>query len=466
MSRTLFALVLFGCSLCHASGDSMMMREEALRLLLDKVYATYGGQQHIKTINSYRAVVETERPLAHQSRRVAPPWDIGRSTLSTQVNLIDGEFIQTTVNGSAGNDRHQSWHISRDTSFEYDHLRNVHYSTEHRLSDAVNRVTRTEPLLMLRQILKGHAKARLVGWRELDDKDFIMVDLFFSDQPSLSLYIDDDTNSIRHAIRHVEGNGLIRYDYQGAIEAGDLITSSKINIIVNGELHLSWTAASINLNQAVATGEHFNQSRLIEMPSNSDISGQKIADDIWLVGTAHQYSMMYLVGEGWIAVGATAGGKARYDWVAKHVDDRPLVRGIVTHHHADHTASVDDWLELGATITVSAAHRELFTGNKYRNKPFDWVLGELLIEGLRIVDVGPNSHSESILVVWHQVSGTLFEEDHVIAPTAGPLGLLSKAGQELYHQLARLAIEPVAVINGHSARVVRTQQMHAMADGI
>ncbi len=464
MSRTLLMAMLILSSYAQASGDALMMRSEALRALLAQVYDTYGGEQTIGAISNYHAVSTTKRPLINQSRHLNAPWDIGTSTLTTKIDFSSPRFLQTTLNPSAGNERHQSWVINDDERHEYDHFRKVHHHAPTlNYNASVARVSRSEPLLLLRQILTEETKAKLIGWRELDDSDFIMVDLYYPDQPTLSLYINNETMRIDHAIRLIDNVGLVRYDYQGVISGGDVSTAQSVSISVAGQHSLGWQLQQVSVDQPWQLAPMFDESSLIISTVSNTMTGKQLSDRLWLVGKQYHYSLMQLTDEGWIAYGGSAGGAERYQWARNQVADKPLIKAVVTHHHSDHIASVDEWLELGATIVASAAHRDLFTGESYQNRPFEWVIGSRSQHGIRLIDVGPTAHSDSVLVAWHEGSQTLFEEDHFLAPQDGPLGPISTAGAQLQQQLTRLNIVPSKIVGGHSSRIMSLDQLPTLA---
>lgn len=181
-------------------------------------------------------------------------------------------------------------------------------------------------------------------------------------------------------------------------------------------------------------------------------------------------SLLVDLGESFLVVEAPlgAGAAAEIAAAAAALDpDKPIRHLVPTHHHDDHAGGVPHLAAATAAAVVTtpgnesffrvatAARRTLADAAVSPVGPARVILvrdGEWQPPGARVVqllDVGPNGHSDEMLVAWLPEVRILFQGDLIRFPETGPLEPARPQGRRLLAFLDARGIEPARIVGVH-----------------
>ena len=155
--------------------------------------------------------------------------------------------------------------------------------------------------------------------------------------------------------------------------------------------------------------------------------------------------------------------------VRKHVADKPVRYGVLTHHHSDHVPGAADYAAQGATLVTFRENEDVVRNAVGKGEAqFEFVEHRMsLSDGERTVelyDIGPTPHAEQLLVAYLPKEKILFEADHFPQPRTGPLPPAVPATVAFAEALAELDLDVDRIVGAHSPRIGRLAELKAVVE--
>jgi glyoxylase-like metal-dependent hydrolase (beta-lactamase superfamily II) len=200
-----------------------------------------------------------------------------------------------------------------------------------------------------------------------------------------------------------------------------------------------------------------------------DFNLQEIDEGVFLVGGTGTYGLFVEMQDHIVAIGGTQGVSARVKEVRKHIADKPVKYGVLTHHHSDHVPGSADYAKEGATI-ITFKQNETVVRNAAGDDSVKLEFVEdrmTLSDGQRkieLYDIGPTPHAEHMLIAYLPSEKIIFEADHFPQPRTGPLPPAVPATRAFAKALERLNLDYDKIIGAHSSRIGSPEELQAVID--
>jgi glyoxylase-like metal-dependent hydrolase (beta-lactamase superfamily II) len=168
--------------------------------------------------------------------------------------------------------------------------------------------------------------------------------------------------------------------------------------------------------------------------------------------------------------------------LARRFAGKPVRWVVATHHHDDHTGGLRAYMEEGATVVTTAGNVAHFRRVAARRGTLDGVDRPVeprfeVVNGRRtfgsgpaaieVLDIGPNPHTEEMLVAYAPAARLLFQGDMLNAQWSGKAYPANATTVAFAAWLARsgLAVDRVAGVHGPVQDRSRLDEMVALAGG-
>lgn len=264
--------------------------------------------------------------------------------------------------------------------------------------------------------------------------------------------------------------GQVEYRFEDYETIDGIPFNRRFRLLLNGDDNIDSRVTRIEVNAPVEPYlEVAADLDRIPAVTPDDFNLQEIDEGIFLVGGTGAYGLVVEMSDHLVAVGGTQGVKQRLDEVRKHVADKPVRYGVLTHHHSDHVPGAADYAAEGATIITFRDNENVVreaagTDNaklEFVDQRMSLTDGDRQIE---LYDIGPTPHSEHMLVVWLPDEKILFEADHFPQPRTGPLPPAVPATKAFAAALSRLGLRPDRIVGAHSPRISSAEDLQAVLD--
>ena len=158
-----------------------------------------------------------------------------------------------------------------------------------------------------------------------------------------------------------------------------------------------------------------------------------------------------------VAIGGTQAVEPGIEELRKHVSDKPIRYGVLTHHHSDHVPGAAAYAREGAAIVTfrenEAVVRKAAGDDGAR---LQFVEDRMtLTDGHRAIElynIGPTPHAENILIAHLPGEGIIFEADHFPQPATGVIPPAVPATLAFAEALERLGLQFTKLVGAHSPR--------------
>jgi glyoxylase-like metal-dependent hydrolase (beta-lactamase superfamily II) len=251
----------------------------------------------------------------------------------------------------------------------------------------------------------------------------------------------------------------VEYRFEEYAEIDGIAFNRNFRLLLNGDNNLEVTNKTIRVNAPI---DEYAQlaADLEKIPAvvPDEFNLQEIDEGVFLVGGTGAYGLFVEMKDHIVAIGGTQGVAARTEEVRKHIADKPVRFGVLTHHHSDHVPGAADYAAEGAII-ITFRENEQVVRNAVgdREAKLEFVEDHMsLSDGNRTVelyDVGPTPHAEHLLVAYLPKEKILFEADHFPQPRTGPLPPAVPATMAFAEALAELDLDLERIVGAHSPRI-------------
>ena len=240
-----------------------------------------------------------------------------------------------------------------------------------------------------------------------------------------TLYINQQTHYLTRMLK-MRGQTLRSYDFlnhqqtQGITWAKQMVVSTdKTPIYYTDERNIS-----VNLTEPLNFKLPSNYQATVPTRffDSSKLTIRKLADNIYFVGQNWGYTLFIDVGDHYISIGAWQESPSSKAWqrglelLNKTTGtNKPVGKHIVTHHHTDHMAGLNDIVSQGTSLVVHTPDIPAVKQHLQQNLANDTIIpvgGKSYLAGGKIMlfDL-PTSHASHNLMLYLPEHGILFTED-------------------------------------------------------
>jgi glyoxylase-like metal-dependent hydrolase (beta-lactamase superfamily II) len=428
--------------------------------VIDAALAAHGGAERLSALGS---LVQESSYITHatgQSRRPEPPWDQGQQQSFNAIDFERRAFVNRVTGSGGGFDFDAGTIIDGESAWQIDYRGGTAAPiAEPDFNTASGPFVRVTPALLMKQLQARRQVSHWLGTAELDGRPHDVVTLVMEVGPGLSLYFDRETHLLTRMERVLPPFGQVEYRFEDYEEIDGIAFNRTFRLLLNGEPNIDGTNPVTQVNAPL--DDHTQAARdLQRIPAVTpdDFNLQELDEGVFLVGGTGAYGLFVELQDHIVAIGGTQGVAERLAEVRKHIADKPLRYGVLTHHHSDHIPGAAAYAQEGATIVTFKENETLVreaAGDPDAKLQFvDQRLS--LSDGSRTVefyDIGPTPHAEHILIAYLPAEGIIFEADHVPQPPTGEMPPAVPATVAFARALDALGLQYGKLVGAHSPRV-------------
>lgn len=458
-------LILTAAALLLASGaapaESLPLQSvNKANAVIDAAIEAHGGAA---ALDALRTVVQKQDFVTWatgQSRRPGPPWDRAEVSNFNAIDLENEIFVNHNAGEGGGFVFDQGVIINGENSWQLNHFSGTaapmaepDYATQ---SGPFIRVT--APLL-IKQLQARRQAAHWLGEAEVDGRMHDIVTLVMETGPGLALYFDRQSHLLTRMERALPPFGQVEYQFLDYETLSGVPFNQSLQLFVNGEPNLEIDVLETQVNQPLdawleipAALERVGEVRPDEFAS------QEIDEGVFLIGGNGTYSLFVEMADHVVAIEGTVVVPDAIAELRKHVADKPIRYGVLTHHHSDHIPGAAAYAKEGATLVTfkdnEAVVREAAGDPEAKLQFVDQRLS--LSDGSRTIelyDIGPTPHAEHILIAYLPAEGIVWEADHFPVPPTGVIPPAVPVTRAFAEALERLGLEYGKLVGAHSPRV-------------
>lgn len=438
--------------------------------VIDAAIEAYGGAEAISGLNTVARKSVFTTWATFQSRVPGPPWDEGRQTNFSAVDLENKVFVGK-ADGVAGGFEFSGGPLIRgEEGWNLDYRSGVVTELPNPdFDNASGPLIRVTAPLLVKQLQERRHTAHWLGETEFDGRPHDIVTLVMEVGPALSLYFDRETGLLSRSERVLPPFGQVDYRFADYRTIDGIPFANEFKLYVNDQPNLYIDYEFTRVNEPIDAYAAIPDSleRVAGVAPPTEVGLQEVEEGVFLVGSGGTYAMFVEMDDHVIAVGATAGGPERIQKLREKVPDKPIRHAVLTHHHNDHLVGVKDYEAEGATLFTVAGNEEVVRSNAENGAALklEFVDDRYVFESggrtVEVVDVGPTPHVEHLLVAWLPREGILFEADHFPNPANGHMPPAQPNTRALAAAIDRLGLDVKTIVGAHSPRIASIDDLRA-----
>ena len=458
-------LILAATALLLASGASLaeslpLQSVNKANAVIDAAIEAYGGAAALDALKTVAQKQDFTTFASGQSRKPGPPWDQAEVSNFNAIDLENEIFVNHNAGTGGGFVFDQGTIINGENSWQLNHfagtaapLAEPDYDTQ---SGPFIRVT--APLL-IKQLQARRQVAHWLGEAEVDGRLHDIVTLVMESGPGLALYFDRQSHMLTRMERALPPFGQVEYEFLDYEALGGVPFNQTLRLFVDGEPNLVIDVLETQVNQPLDAWLEVPAAleRVDEVRPDA-FASQEIDEGVFLIGGNGTYSLFVEMADHVVAIEGTMVVPDAIAELRKHVADKPIRYGVLTHHHSDHIPGSAAYAKEGATIVTfkdnEAVVREAAGDPDAKLQFVDQRLS--LSDGSRTVelyDIGPTPHAEHILIAYLPAERIIFEADHFPQPPNGDIPPAVPATAAFAAALDKLGLDYSKLVGAHSPRV-------------
>ena len=466
MILALAAIVFCVATPLQSDDDLVQTSVNKANEVIDLALEAHGGKQRLSALNSIAQDRTILNYATEQSRLPDPPWDQSNQLDTTAFDLQKGIYMNQGSGAGGGFEFSTRTIINGEDSWQLDFRAGTAARiAEPDLNTASGPFVRVTAPLVLKQFDNRRQVSHWLGVADFEGRPHDVVTLVMEVGPGLSAYFDQETHMLRRMERVLPPFGRVEYRFDDYELVDGIPINQNFRLILNGEPNLDIHIVSTKLNgpiepYAVVPADLKQVAEIV----TDDFRLQEIDEGLFLVGGNGSYGLFVEMEDHIVALGGTQGVADRFAEVRKHIADKPLRYGVLTHHHNDHIAGSADFSKAGATIVTfreNAARVKAVADNADAKLEF---VGDRLTLGdgkrvIELIDIGPTPHSEHMLIAWLPHEKIVFEGDQVNQPIVGPIVPAISSTRILAEALAKKGLDFERIVSEHSPRIVTAAEL-------
>jgi glyoxylase-like metal-dependent hydrolase (beta-lactamase superfamily II) len=437
--------------------------------VIDAALAAHGGADKLAELNSLIQKTEFINYANGQSRSPNPPWDKGEQDIFNAIDFEKGVFVNRNAGFGGGFVFEGGTIINSEDSWQLNYRAGTAAPiAEPDLNTASGPFIRVTPALLMKQLQDRRQFSHWLGVADFNGRPHDVVTLVMEVGPGLSLYFDQETHMLTRMERVLPPFGQVEYRFTDYEEIDGILFNKSFRLLLNGDSNLDVKNKLFRVNAPVAEyAEVGDTLEVIPAIVPDEFNLQEIDEGVFLVGGTGAYGLFVEMKDHIVAIGGTQGVAARLAEVRKHITDKPVRYGVLTHHHSDHVPGVSDYAAENATV-ITFSENETVVRNAAGDQDveLEFVKDHMrLTDGERTIefyDIGPTPHAEHLLIAYLPQEKIIFEADHFPQPQTGPLPPAVPATFAFAEALEKLNLDYNRIVGAHSPRIGSPAELEAV----
>jgi glyoxylase-like metal-dependent hydrolase (beta-lactamase superfamily II) len=437
--------------------------------VIDAALNAHGGADRLADLNSLIQKSEFINYAYGQSRRPNPPWDKGEQANFNAIDFEQDVFVNRNAGFGGGYVFEGGTIINGEDSWQLNYRAGTAAPiAEPDLNTASGPFIRVTPALLMKQLQDRRQFSHWLGVADFNGRPHDIITLVMEVGPGLSLYIDQETHMLARMERVLPPFGQVEYRFEDYQQIDGIAFNKSFRLLLNGDDNLEVKNKLFRVNAPVSEYAQVAES-LREIPAvvPDEFNLQEIDEGVFLVGGTGAYGLFVEMNDHIVAIGGTQGAAARLAEVRKHISDKPVRYGVLTHHHSDHVPGAGDYAAEGATvITFEENEKVVRNAAGDADMKLEFVTDHMsLTDGDRTIefyDIGPTPHAEHLLIAYLPQEKIIFEADHFPLPRTGPLPPAVPATFAFAEALEKLNLDFDRIVGAHSPRIGTPAELEAV----
>ncbi|MGH7597057.1 MAG: hypothetical protein ACREOI_11940 [bacterium] len=463
--------------------------------ILNAGIAALGGAEKIKALENIAMEYDGLRHMINQSRKPEGSWDKEPSTGKIFIDRKNNRMYNLSSNSYPGIGAFaMSWAIQGREGFHIDALKNHHGNEVMKLSGQETdwpwaASTRWMPPLLLLQASENNTSLRWIDGYKKDGRAFEVISFVQPDKTLLVLIFDSTTHLL-------EGYETVRDDGVYG-DVTDFIRSAayqdfngvklptKRTDYFNGEIARE-LSLKITINSPVDENLFKIPAGYVMPKENADENYtriKKIGEGVYI--DQDMGGIMIVEFKDFVFVMDCPGNffmsQSTIDAVREAIPNKTIKYVASSHTHGDHAGGARAYFHAGATLITTPAHVEFYKKlakikQTIRPDPFASSQNEPVIESftdkkvitdggqtVELHNVGPNAHSEELVIAYLPKQKILWQADIFFIPYTGKeVNTAMPITIEFAKKLKALGITDFdQIIDAHHSRVATREEFQA-----
>lgn len=434
---------------------------EKANAVINAAIEAYGGMESLQALDEVRVASKTKTFAANQSLRPGPPWDENHSSDLDAIKFSEQSLLSYSSGNGGGFDFEGGILLTGNTQLQMD----VRGGSATRIADpdyatSAGPFIRVSPPLLLRELTTRENTSHYLGEVDIEDRAHDAISLVMQSGPAITLYVDKETHLVTRSERFAPFFGLIEYRFGDYRPVDGILFNHSFDLYVNDEHNMARVMTDVELGTDFsAYAKQASELSILETPDLPPMQFEEIEDNVYLAGGSNLYALFVDMGDYLIAAGATQNADARIQAMREKFPDKPLRYALITHHHNDHLAGVQAYLDVGATLLVADEHVDVVSA-LVESDIADRIVSvkknyRLTSESMSFEarNIGPTAHTNQLLVAYVPAARLVFEADHFSLPADGRVPRAVESTKTFAKALSRSGLKVRSIVSAHSARI-------------
>ncbi|CAN5775458.1 MBL fold metallo-hydrolase [soil metagenome] len=334
------------------------------------------------------------------------------------------------------------------------------------------------PILLLRLAFAASPTLRYLGRESVAERTYEVITFATVQGRQISLHIDAETGLL--ARREVLGEDAIFADAVSAFEfdmyerVAEFVLPRRQRSLLNGRLLAEYRLQAVEFDPQIPDSLFRHPVGYTVSASAAPPRVVTFAEGVYFAeGLGGSYRSMFVdTDEGVVVLDAPVSAAATataIELIERTLPGRPIRYVVLTHHHADHVAGLRSYVARGATV-ITAPGTEAYL-QMMLNAPrsinradaensaapvlnLETVARQKTIgrgaTSIRVINAGPTSHAEGMLVAYLPSHKLLFQGDFLRINAAGGPALGTGIARELddFIRRRRLDVQHIGAVHG------------------
>jgi glyoxylase-like metal-dependent hydrolase (beta-lactamase superfamily II) len=452
------------------------------RRVLDDGIAAMGGLEALRAIKDFTLKEKGKVYALYQSQKPEPPFSVGNSEETLIVDLDRSYVFDELKTANGGFNTWVTTVIKKNDGQTFDMWSRTSTPIANASVNNFRPQMRRLPPFVLLEALDRAATLRYLGEDEIGGKRQKVISVLRPDNQQLSLSFDAETNLLtKYGYLYADamvGDSEIAQTYSGYRTVGKLKLPASRVLYNSGEAvqEVEYTELTINTKPAETVFAGPNGFEKLSAPpaTPAPAAVSKIANDVYILNglAGGTHNVLFVAFNDYVLVIEAPEqiifGNNSSQAIAKikeTVPGKPIKYLVLTHHHSDHAGGFREYVAEGATIVTTAGNKNFLE----RTASVDSSLLPKLAKRTPVIevlenkkrvfqdtnhvvelyDIGPNPHSNEIIVAYLPKEKILFQADLLNPAANGSIPIAQDVTPSFSQRLDQMGLQVEKIYGVH-----------------